>query len=86
NSKHHHILDSLKNVVIPPPPVTIPETASIKPQIMNKSTVTSKQLKPKDGVTTTWNLYLIDYLALHLNTTKGKFAVAWKSCNGLTKE
>ncbi|KAH0580763.1 hypothetical protein H2248_002247 [Termitomyces sp. 'cryptogamus'] len=72
--------------MIPLPPVTIPKTALIEPQIMKKSTVTSKQLQPKDEVVTAWNLYLIDYLASYPNTTKGEFAAAWKSCNGLTKE
>ena len=32
------------------------------------------------------NLYLIDYLTSHPNTTKGEFAVAWKCCDGATKE
>ncbi|KAG6822441.1 hypothetical protein H0H92_013889, partial [Tricholoma furcatifolium] len=78
-------LNPLKNISIPPPPTSIPQTlAPINPAA--KRTPHTKQLVAKIGVTTARNLYLIDYLVLHPEATEGEFSTVWKACDAVTKE
>ncbi|KAG6888042.1 hypothetical protein C0992_009820 [Termitomyces sp. T32_za158] len=79
------ILDPLKNVSIPPPSITIPQTTSSFLPTLNKKP-NSKPLQAKDGVTTARNLYVVEYLAMHPNTTEAEFAAAWKACDAETKK
>ncbi|KAG6873816.1 hypothetical protein C0992_008393, partial [Termitomyces sp. T32_za158] len=81
--KPRRILNPLKNVTIP----TLPEiTTAIEPTTIEPTAKRSRPLKPKDGVTTARNLYLIDYLASHPEATEGEFSAAWKICDARTKE
>ncbi|KAG6895852.1 hypothetical protein C0992_012054 [Termitomyces sp. T32_za158] len=79
------VLDPLKNLSIPPPSVTVVQNADPTLPSLAKKPI-SKPLQAKDGLTTARNLYAIDYLKMHPDTTESEFSASWKMCDAETKK
>ncbi|KAG6860278.1 hypothetical protein C0995_013390 [Termitomyces sp. Mi166 len=74
-----------KNTVIPPPSAPIPE-AAVPSQANISKKPNAKPLRPKVGLTSARNLFAIDYLTTHPETTETEFANVWKTCDADTKK